>query len=162
MKVTSVYYKPLAEGFLSGVSPDKILHMMANDVVKRMRDKMRQTTFSDRAKKALARCIEFKVGPSSLTIIAKHPAFFPLVKGQKKEQMTWLKKAKRPIPIITETGELIFRWASPRSLANGKWVHPGRQPQDFIAQAKKESREYIRQRMAKELKRQIKAAWTKR
>jgi len=161
MKVTSVYVKPLAGEVLRNVSPEKVLRMLERDVLKRMKASILQTTFSQRAKKSLAESLRVTLRPRSLLVEALHPAFMPLVKGQKKRQMTWLVRAKRPIPIVTETGELIFRWATPRSMANGKWIHPGRKPQDFIEKAKEEARTYVRSRMAKELKRQIKAAWVK-
>jgi hypothetical protein len=74
--------------------------------------------------------------------------------------MKWLVKAKVPIPIITETGELIFRSATAKSMANGKWQHPGRHASDFVEKAKEESRKFIKEKLAKELAQQLKKAWT--
>ena len=73
--------------------------------------------------------------------------------------MTWLVKARAPIPIITEKGELIFRSATPRSMANGKWVHPGRGPFDFIEKAKKEAKAAIKARVMAEIRKSITAAF---
>jgi hypothetical protein len=132
---------------------------MKRDLLRRVRSQLLQTTFSDRAKKALARAIQVQLKPSSIQVISKHPAFGPLVRGQEKMQMKWLTKARAPIPIITETGELIFRSATAKSMANGKWVHPGRKPSDFIEKAKKASREFMRERLASDLKKQFRSAW---
>ena len=88
-----------------------------------------------------------KTGPSSITITAKHPAFMPLLDGQKAEQMAWLTKARRPIPIITEEGELIFRSATPRSMQRGSWYHPGRKPTTVIERARKEARAVVKKRI---------------
>ena len=110
-------------------------------------------------KRALAKSIKIEVKASSIQVTALHPAFGPLVMGQKSEQMRWLTKARRPIPIVTETGELIFRSATAKSMADGKWIHPGRRPSDFVEKAKKESREFLKAKFEEELVKEIRAAW---
>ncbi len=148
-KLTSLYGKPLLRGL--GVSPDKALNRVKHSVLRRLRDKLVQSTFSERAKKALAKSLVVETGPSSLTFYSQHPAFTYLMKGQRKGQMRWLTKARAPIPIITETGELIFRTATIKSMKDGKWVHPGRPPYDFIDKAKKEAKTQIRKAIVAEL-----------
>lgn len=145
----TIYGKPLVKGL--DQAPARALQLLKTDVLRRIRQKLIQSTFSDRAKKSLARALSVKIGPSSLTIEAKHPAFALMLKGQHKGQMKWLRRARVPIPIITETGELIFRSATARSMRNKKWMHPGRPPYDFVEKAKVEAKAQIRKRILKEL-----------
>jgi hypothetical protein len=150
-RLATIYGKP----FLRDVetSPDKALNRVKFSVLSRLRLKLVQSTFSDRAKKALSRSLKVKQGPSSITFYSNHPAFIQLMRGQRKGQMRWLTKARAPIPIITETGELIFRSATIKSMKDGKWVHPGRPPYDFIEKAKKEPKEQIRKAVVLEVRR---------
>jgi len=148
-KLTSLYGKPLLRGL--GVSPENALNRVKYSVLRRLRDKLVQSTFSERAKKALAKSLMVEVGPSSLTLYSKHPAFTYLMRGQRKGQMRWLTKSRAPIPIITEEGKLIFRSATIKSMKDGKWVHPGRPPYDFIEKAKKEARTQIRKAIVSEV-----------
>lgn len=148
-RLATVYGKPLLKGL--GVSTDKALNRVKQSVLRRLRDKLVQSTFSDRAKKALAKSLVVEIGPSSLTLYSKHPAFTQLMRGQRSGQMKWLTKARAPIPIINEQGELIFRSATIKSMKNGRWIHPGRPPYDFIDKAKKEARTQIRKAIVLEV-----------
>jgi hypothetical protein len=158
-----IYIKPLTKQIdFKEADPERVLKHLDKDVLKRIKSRILQTTFSKRAKIALAKSVKVKLEGSSLVVTAFHPAFFPLVKGQKKQQMTWLKKARHPIPIITEQGKLIFRWATARSMTqtnakgNPKWTHPGRRAQDVIEKARVESLKYLEKRVAQVLRYQIK------
>lgn len=148
-KLASLYGKPLLRGL--GASPDNALNRVKHSVLRRLRDKLVQSTFSDRAKKALSKSLMVETGPSSITFYSKHPAFTHLMRGQRKGQMRWLTKARAPIPIITEQGELIFRSATIKSMKDGKWIHPGRPPYDFIEKAKKEAKTQIRKAIVSEV-----------
>lgn len=150
----TIYGKPLLRGIES--STDRALRLLKGEVLYRIRKKLVQSTFSDRAKRAFKKAVQVKIGPSSLTIVSKHPAFSLLLKGQRPRQMKWLTKAKAPIPIITETGELIFRTATIRSMRNGKWMHPGRGPHDFVEKAKAEAKKQIRTRLINEIRTSVK------
>lgn len=160
LEVTRVNLKPLVNPQdLERISPERILRGLQQSVLKRLRSKILESSaLSNRAKKALYNGIKVKVGPKSITLIATHPAFKPLLQGQKPRQMSWLTKAKAPIPIVTDTGEVIFRSATPRSMENGSWYHPGREPTTIIEKARKEAREAIRTNVARDLRRQIRAA----
>src|SRR5574338_223956 len=153
---TRIYLRPLLPpNPIKGMSIDKVLRQTQRDVLRRVKRKLLQTTFSERAKKALAKSIHVVLKPSSLQIVSNHPAFIPLLKGQRQSQMTWLTKAKRPIPIITESGELIFRTATAKSMADGKWVHPGRPPSDFLDKAKEETRNFVKAKLMEEVRKQL-------
>lgn len=159
-KLGAVYGRPFLKDL--AVSPDRAMTRLKNEVLYRIKKKLQQTQLSERAKKAFAKNISVRLGPSSILIESKHPALIKLIEGQKEGQMRWLMKAKAPIPIITDAGELIFRNATPRSMANGKWVHPGRQPQTFIDLAKKEAKAVVRERLVEELRRTVAAASKRR
>lgn len=149
-RLATIYGKPFLRDIET--SPDKALNRVKFSVLTRLRLKLVQSTFSDRAKKALAKSLQVRQGPSSLTFYSNHPAFIQLMRGQRKGQMRWLTKARAPIPIITEAGELIFRSATIKSMKDGKWVHPGRPSYDFIEKSKKEAIAQIRKAMIFELR----------
>lgn len=138
--------------------PMKVLRQMKVELHRRIKLKIEESAFSRRAKEAFAKAVQIRVQPKSLLIMTTHPGFLPMIKGQQGGQMRWLVKAKRPIPMFTDEGELIFRSATPKSMADGKWVHPGRQPTDFIDRAKREARQFIREKLTKVLLQQIRAA----
>lgn len=140
------------------VNTKKVLQSVQREILKAIREEIQKSAFSTRAKKALAAGVGTKMGTNSIRIIAKHPAFFPLVEGQKRQQMTWLTKAKRPIPIILDNGELIFRTATTRSMSRGRWYHPGRQPTTILDRARKRTRQIIKERLTKEVRRKIRAS----
>lgn len=149
----SIYGKPLIRGL--NATPEQALRRVKASVLARLRQKLFQSTFSDRAKRAFSKAIQIEVGPSSLTIISSHPGFTNMMRGRKKAQMKWLVKARAPIPIITEEGELIFRSATPKSMREGKWVHPGRPPYDFVEKVKEEAKKQIRKAMVAEVRKVV-------
>lgn len=154
--------KPLLpKDAIKATDPKKVLKSMQREILKQIRDAIQAQAFSPRAKAALKKGLKTKMGPSSIKIIATHPAFFPLLEGQRSEQMTWLTKAKRPIPIVLDNGEVIFRNASPRSMANGRWYHPGRKPTTVLEIARRKTRELIKTRLVKEIQRQLRVAIAK-
>jgi len=152
IKITHVKYKPLvSQSDMEDVFDAKrVLKRLQREVLKKVRDQLTQTAFSDRAKVALSRGLKIEVGKRSITVTATHPAFIPLVMGKKEQQMRWLTKAQRPIPIVTEDGELIFRSATPKSMDDGKWIHPGHEPTTVLERARKEARKVIKERLKKE------------
>lgn len=153
--VTSAKLKPLIPRGLNRFSPDRVLRSLEREILKNLRGKILQEAFSPRAKRALTRGVKVIYGPKSITVIATHPAFKPLLQGQRTGQMTWLTKARGPIPIVTDEGKLIFRSATAKSMKDGKWIHPGHEPTTVIERAKEEARKTIKARMAKELRKQM-------
>ena len=157
IRVTSAKLKPLIPRGLKFDS-EKVLKSLGRQILKEIRGKLLQETFSSRAKRALSEGMKVKLGPNSITVMATHPAFIPLLQGQRQGQMTWLTKARAPIPIVTDDGELIFRSATPKSMQDGKWVHPGRQPTTVIERARKAAREAVKNRLGTELRKQLRAS----
>ena len=156
-----LYMKPLSPGDLSYIDIKKVMQSGKRALLRRLRGRLlQQTAFSPAAKATLNKSIRIKVLASSLQIVSSHPAFLPLVKGQKKEQMTWLTKARAPIPIVLDSGRMIFRNATPASMERGAWWHPGRKPTDYINKAKMLTREFMRTQMMKAMEKHMKAAMT--
>lgn len=156
--VAGVFAKPLLSDIDLQYDPAKVLRQLKAELNRRLKQKLTIETFSDAAKKRIAQSLQIKIKSNSLVVTTNFPGFFPLVRGQKKEQMTWLTKARAPIPIVLDTGELIFRNATPQSMANGSWWHPGRRKTTFIERAKEEARTFVRDRIKKELAKQMQLA----
>lgn len=160
--VVRVNLKPLIRPYdLDQVNAERVLKRLRKEIMKQLKAQIQQETFSPAAKRLLLRSFETVVGPRSVTVIAKHPAFLPLLEGQQKGQMKWLTKAKRPIPIVTDTGELIFRSATAKSMADGRWVHPGREPTTVIEKTREIARATLKKHIKKELIQQLRAAMAK-
>ena len=155
IKITSAKLKPLLPADSLNVNSEKVLRSLQREVLKRLRGKILQEAFSVRAKRALSQGVKVKIGKKSITIQAIHPAFIPLLQGQRQGQMTWLTKARAPIPIVLDDGTLIFRSATAKSMKNGSWLHPGRNPTTVIEKATKEAREVVKARMVDELRKQL-------
>jgi len=156
--VAQVNLKPLLPQGRLRLNPERVLKSLQREILKQLRSKILQQTFSARAKRALTQGVKAQVGKSSITVIATHPAFIPLLEGQRKGQMTWLRQARAPIPIVTDTGELIFRSATAKSMKDGKWIHPGRAPTTVIEKARAEARKIIKQRISKEFQKQLQSS----
>ena len=154
-RIKGVYLKPLARDIGTQLDPMAALKKLRTELLRRMRQQLTQETFSKAAKKALSQAITIKTGQSSLIIMAHHPAWKPLVEGQRKGPMWWLAKARRPIPIITESGKVIFRTCTARSLVNGKWVHPGRQKSHFYDRARAEAIKFMKRNLSGQVRRQL-------
>jgi hypothetical protein len=160
--VARINFKPLVPiEELERINPERVLKSIRNEVLKALRASIMQEPLSPAARKALSRGIKTKLGPKSLTVMATHPAFIPLLKGQKREQMTWLTKSPTPIPIVLDDGTVIFRSATAKSMKDGKWVHPGHEPTTVIERARREARRIVKKRIKKELQRQLRAAMRK-
>ena len=160
--VARVNLKPLIPlDELERIKPERVLKSVQREILKAIRKNIMQEPFTSRARKALAQGIRTRIGPSSLTVIAIHPAFLPLVQGQKKGQMRWLLKSPTPIPIVLDDGSVIFRSATAKSMKDGKWIHPGREPTTIIERARREARIIVKKRIKKELQRQLRAAMRK-
>ena len=133
----------------------RALDKFGKELLRQVRKGVQQAAFSERAKKRLAKALQIKMFPNSLRLTAKDPLWGYLVNGRKQQQMKWLQKSPTPIPIVTETGELIFRSATAKSMKNGGWLHPGRPALNIAEQAKKEARALVQKRLKKEIVAQL-------
>jgi len=154
--VTHIKYKPLIpKGELERFDSQKVLKSLRREVLKEIKKKILQEPFSQAAKKALLDGFRITTGARSITIEATDPRFRYLLEGRRNRQMTWLTKARVPIPIITDSGDVIFRSASPRSMKNGSWYHPGKAPSKVIDKAREAAREVIKRRLRAQLKKHL-------
>lgn len=160
VKVKRINLLPLLPpGTLEKINPQRVLKRVQREVYKQIQDKIMESAgLSHRAKAALKAGFEVQRRASSVVVVAKHPGFRPLLEGRKHRQMKWLVKATRPIPIITDTGELIFRNATPRSMRDGSWYHPQKKSTTVLEKASKAARVIIKDRLKKEFQREIKKA----
>jgi len=151
--VAVIYKKPITGALQGDVS--SVLKRLKGKFLERLRVQVQQATFSRAARAALSKAMKVEVKKSSLVLTVNHPAWRPLVEGQRMQQMVWLKKAKAPIPIVTDNGKVIFRTATAKSLRSGKWVHPGRQPSNIVEKARKDAREWAKKTLPDLLRREI-------
>ncbi len=160
---STIRYSPLVlPANLAGKTLTQVLREAQAEILRVVRRSIMQSTYSAAAKRALSSYLKVELGPASMTVTSSHPAFLPMLAGQKRGTMTWLKKARSPIPIVTEQGELIFRTATARSMAHGGWQHPGRASTGILEQARDAGREILRERLAAAIRTQIRASWGKR
>lgn len=141
---------------LAKMDTHRLLQGMARSVIQRVARGIKQSAFSPAAKRALATALKIEVRGAELHMKTTHPAFKPLVFGQKKEQMKWLEKSPTPIPIIDEHGKMIFRNATAKSMANGKWIHPGHKPTTIVEKAREDAKQMLIKRIREEMKQKMK------
>lgn len=165
--ISTAYGKPLGrldDELARAVTDDDIrraLQSLSRSVLVRMRSGIQRTAYSPAAKQVLSSAIKIEVKKSSIVIRTTHPAFKPLVLGQKREQMIWLTKARAPIPIVLDNGKVIFRSATPRSMADGRWIHPGRRSTGIVEKSMKEAKDAVRKRLKKHIKDKVRKALAK-
>ena len=91
----------------------------------------------------MIKSVRYKMTKKGVKFIVDSPAQY-LEAGVRKHTMRYLMKAKRPIPIEVSEANVIFRWASPRSFAEGKWKHPGvKKGKHFLKVSVKRTREEL-------------------
>lgn len=134
--LTSFYAAPLAREL--GVTPQRALELVRKRILRKIRSRLMRSRLSDRAKRSFAQSLSVRVTKNRLSVLSSHPGFRHQLRGQRKGVMSWLLKAKKPIPIELESGEVIFRTVTAKSMTDGRWVHPGRDRHGFVEAAKRE------------------------
>lgn len=95
-----------------------------------------------------------------MSVYFSDPVSKYLLAGRVRGPMKWLKGAKRPIPIETSSG-LIFRWASSKSFANGRWVHPGKKSYDLFGKIRENVVPILREEARRSAIETVREAWKK-
>jgi hypothetical protein len=73
----------------------------------------------------MSKSVRYKLLPKGVKFTIDSPAPF-LEKGIRRHTMRYLLNSKGPIPLEdATTGNVIFRWATKKSMARGGWKHPG-------------------------------------
>lgn len=159
-RLRGVYGKPLtrAQEPLTD-KPDNrdVLRATGKLAVAQIRAEIGRLTFK-RPATQLAKSFSYRIeGKSTLVIESSHPAAQYLNKGVRKHQMTYLTKALRPIPILRDDGTLIFRNATPKSMREGKWIHPGFKGKHFLDRGVARAREMVKNMVASDIKKRVRA-----
>jgi hypothetical protein len=126
------------------------LELVGEEAVDQIREEIRRSSWNS-SPRALLESFEYRVEGSQMIIESDHPAARYIDKGVDSYQMTHLTESSKPIPIITDQGELIFRWATEQTMEDGKWQHPGISGKNFIDRGIRKAR----QRVKEEVQRQV-------
>ena len=133
--------------------PDKVLRERLKATLPGVMERaIMDSALSKRAKQSLMTSLKVKVLKDAVVITSNHPGFKALVEGQREGPMKWLRNADAPIPIVLDSGEVIFRTATAKSMRDGSWVHPGRKSSGILAKVKKESIKHVKQTLLNALK----------
>ena len=139
----------------SSLSP-KFLEEAGKLAVQEIQAEIRRASFK-RLPLDLLRSFDYTVQGDQLVIRSDHPAAGYLNRGVRAYQMTHLTKARRPIPIVKDNGEVVFRSATKASMRDGKWRHPGFRGLNFIERGAKRALDTIRQQALEQTKREVAA-----
>lgn len=101
--------------------------------------------------KRLMDSIEVEVTREGIQISSDHPAFQYLNAGVRAHSMDYLTKADKPIPIITKSGEVIYRTATEKSLREGSWRHPGIEGKHFLERGREAAAKAVRKEITASL-----------
>lgn len=156
-RVRGVYGGPLVRGTPLEDEYDRteVLEKAGAQAVKEIQREIRRLTFKGSAKNLLDSFSYRVEGRSTLVIESTHPAARFLDKGVRRHQMRHLLKAARPIPIVKDNGEVIFRSATPKSMTEGKWVHPGIRGKNFVEKGVERAREAIKRHVAEDIRKRV-------
>jgi hypothetical protein len=138
-------------------TPSTVLNEFKDNALRSIRSAIEQETFSAAAKKALVASLRIRISGNSLTVTSDHPGWKPFIEGQKRGPMSWL--PSDPVPIVTNSGEIVFRTPTAKSLAGGGWVHPGRPPAKFVKEAIRQVEAEIQKTLIDSLGEQIRRSW---
>lgn len=127
------------------------LNRLGKVAVEAFQDEIRRSSWN-RKPENLINSFEYEVKGTSIRVTSDHPAVQYLDKGVKPHQMIYLSRAERPIPIIKDNGEVIFRQASSQSLADGSWKHPGISGKHFMERGKEKAAKAVKEELAKTYK----------
>lgn len=136
---------------LSNFDADLPMERIGQEVMKRLKAGVQRAAFSKKARRRLAKALKIQVKGKSVLVFTADPLWNYLVNGRKKQPMVWLKKANVAIPIVTDSGDLLFRKPTAKSFSGGKWVFPGREPLSLAEQAVKEARKFIKRVLMRNL-----------
>lgn len=150
-RVRAVYGKPLvgkAEA-MSEVEAEALktqaLERAGKLAVEAVQKEIRRASWN-KTPKDLINSFSYEVKGSTMILSSTHPAVQYLNKGVKPHQMIYLEHAKRPIPIITERGEVIYRQPSGQSLRGGNgWQHPGIKGKHFLDRGVEKAKDAVKE-----------------
>lgn len=149
-RVRGVYGKPLVRDLPDEAQVERIkreaLERAGKYAVEEVKKEIRRSSWNSPPKDLLD-SFSYEVKGSTMVIRSDHPATEYVNRGVHPHQMIYLEKAKRPIPIIKDNGEVIFRTASSKSMKDGSWQHPGFKGKHFLDRGVERARERAKQEM---------------
>lgn len=156
-KLRGMYGKPLTRGtpLEDEVDRRSLLEETGDLAIEEIKKEIRRLTFKGSAKNLLDSFSYRVEGKSTLIIESNHPAVKYLDKGVRSYQMKHLTKADKPIPIVMDDGSVIFRTATPKSMQEGKWVHPGIRGKNFLDKGLEKAREKIKEKVKEDIKNRL-------
>lgn len=144
----SFYFKPFAKQGRAKVTLMRrrvqVLDFAGREAIKEIQKEIRRSSWLHPPSRLL-NSWSYKVGANTVKITSSHPAAKFLDEGVRRHQMS---PPRRRVPIITDGGQLIFRDMTAKSLADGKWIHPGYHGKHFLRRGAKKARERIKQILA--------------
>lgn len=116
--------------------------------VKAYQNEVRRSSWN-RTPTTLINSFKYEVKPDgTLHVSSDHPAATYLNKGVRSHTMDYLQNAKRPIPIITDSGEVVYRTPSFQSMNNGQWRHPGISGKHFLERGQEKAQKAVKEELA--------------
>jgi hypothetical protein len=95
----------------------------------------------------LKNSFSYEIIRDQIVILSDHPAAKYLNRGVDPYQMDHLTQSAQPIPIMTDEGDVIYREATPETMADGKWHHPGLDSTHFLDKAIDRARDKLKEKM---------------
>ena len=136
----------------------KILEKAGKKAVKAFQDEVKRSSWKS-SPKNLVDSFEYDVDrEGNLKVTSNHPAAEYLNRGVKPHPMTYLEDAKRPIPIITSSGQVIYRKPSSSIGQDGSWQHPGFKGKHFLDRGKEKAQKAFKDEVSKAYKEALSAA----
>lgn len=148
-RVRAVYGKPLLRGKNVPLEDPEalikhILEEAGKKAVEAVKKEIRRSSWN-RQPKDLLDSFSYEVRGNTMVLSSTHPAAQYLNKGVKPHQMIYLEQAKRPIPVITEGGKVVFRTPSGQTMRDGSWQHPGIKGKHFLDRGVEKAREAVKE-----------------
>jgi hypothetical protein len=155
-RLRGIYGKPLVKGTPLEDEADrtKLLEETGREAIKEVQKEISRLSFKGQPTDLLNSFTYEVEGKSTLVLSSDHPAAKYLNRGVKPHQMKYLEGAT--VPIVTDDGEVKFRTATPKSMRDGKWQHPGIKGKHFLERGVEKAREKIKQKVAEDIKERIK------
>jgi len=154
-----VYVKPLLtkrlKGMFQKILDKRLKYNLARAGVKNIKNAQRESSTTGKGAR-IRKGIRYTIGRSSVTFYLTGVGVYHNF-GVRRHKMKYLTKARRPIPMHDrQTGELIFRWASKKSMRKpGKWIHPGMDPKNFLKTGVEGMKKEFRKRLSSETKKYL-------
>lgn len=148
-KTTKVSSKQIQKGVQEHLQKEapRIIKKAITDEIKRASFRKTPTR--------LIKSFEVNVDKDRVEVTSDHPASEYLNRGVARYQMRHLTKSSSPIPIIKDTGEVIFRAASSKTMRDGKWYHPGIKGKHFLDKGIKRGKEALKEEAVKAFKQEF-------